>query len=148
MASLNNKILESQVISVVFTFLFIFAITLALFRKLLRSFLAVSPVFLTLIFNFFFMSATNIWLEISTSIVASILAGLVIDYSIHLMEAKNSGDGRKRKVVPVILTNSLGLMVGFLTLVFSPVALYARLGFLIAFGTIYGAFAAIAVLDG
>ncbi|HCZ06716.1 MAG TPA: hypothetical protein DHV12_06245 [Thermotogae bacterium] len=148
MASLNNKILESQVISVVFTFLFIFAITLALFRKLLRSFLAVSPVLLTLIFNFFFMSATNIWLEISTSIVASILAGLVIDYSIHLMEAKNSGDGRKRKVVPVILTNSLGLMVGFLTLVFSPVALYARLGFLIAFGTIYGAFAAIAVLDG
>lgn len=148
MASLNEKILESQVNSVLFTLLFIFVLMLIIFKKLSKSFLAISPVVLTLVFNFFFMSVTNIWLEISTSIVASILAGLVIDYSIHLMEAKNHGIETKEQVIPVIISNSIGLALGFLTLVLSPVALYARLGTLIAFGTGFGALAVILLVDG
>jgi len=148
MASLNEKILESQVSSVLFTLLFIFVLMLIIFKKLSKSFLAISPVVLTLVFNFFFMSVTDIWLEISTSIVASILAGLVIDYSIHLMEARNHKRETKEQVIPVIISNSTGLVVGFLTLVFSPVALYARLGILIAFGTGFGALAVVLLMDG
>ncbi len=143
MASLNEKILKSQINSVIFTFLFIFALMLFIFKKPLKSFLAVSPVVLTLIFNFFFMSVAGIWLEISTSIVASILAGLVIDYSIHLMEAGKLGMKNKEQVIPVIIGNSIGLILGFLTLAFSPVALYTRLGVLIAFGIGFGTLSAL-----
>ncbi len=143
MASLNEKILESQINSVIFTFLFIFALMLLIFKKPLKSFLAISPVALTLIFNFFFMSVSGIWLEISTSIVASILAGLVIDYSIHLMEAGKLGMKNREQVIPVIIGNSIGLALGFLTLTVSPVALYARLGFLIAVGIGYGTLSAV-----
>ncbi|RLA94351.1 MAG: hypothetical protein DRG83_19825 [Deltaproteobacteria bacterium] len=116
---------------------------LFIFKKPLKSFLAVSPVVLTLIFNFFFMSVAGIWLEISTSIVASILAGLVIDYSIHLMEAGKLGMKNKEQVIPVIIGNSIGLILGFLTLAFSPVALYTRLGVLIAFGIGFGTLSAL-----
>ncbi len=143
MASLNEKILESQINSVIFTFLFIFALMLLIFKNPLKSFLAISPVALTLIFNFFFMSVSGIWLEISTSIVASILAGLVIDYSIHLMEAGKLGMKNREQVIPVIIGNSIGLALGFLTLTVSPVALYARLGFLIAVGIGYGTLSAV-----
>ncbi len=146
MASLNEKVLESQVSSVIFTLLFIFALMLLIFKSLFKSFLAISPVALTLIFNFFFMSVANIWLEISTSIVASLLAGLVIDYSIHLMEAKKLGAEDEERVIPVIISNSMGLALGFLTLVVSPVALYTRLGTLIALGIGYGTLSAVFLL--
>ena len=148
MASLNEKVMQSQVNSVIFTLLFIFALMLVIFKKLPRSFLAVSPVMLTLIFNFYFMSVTGIWLEISTSIVASILAGLVIDYSIHLMEAKKYGIEAEKQVIPVIISNSMGLILGFLTMTLSPMALYARLGILIAVGIGFGTLSAILLVGG
>ena len=147
MASLNEKVMKSQINSVVFTILFIFALMLIIFRKLSKSFLAILPVVLTLIFNFYFMSLAGIWLEISTSIVASILAGLVIDYSIHLMEAKNHGIEAKKQVIPVIVSNSFGLILGFLTLLFSPMALYARLGILIAVGIGFGTLSTILLVS-
>ena len=64
------------------------------------------------------------------------------------MEAKNHGIETKEQVIPVIISNSIGLALGFLTLVLSPVALYARLGTLIAFGTGFGALAVILLVDG
>ncbi len=147
MASLNEKIMKSQMISVIFTIVFIFALMLVIFRKLSKSFLAVLPVSLTLVFNFYFMSLAGIWLEVSTSIVASILAGLVIDYSIHLMEAKNRGIAAEKQVIPVIISNSIGLILGFLTLIFSPMALYARLGILIAVGIAFGTLSTILLVS-
>ena len=147
MASLNEKVMKSQINSVVFTILFIFALMLIIFRKLSKSFLAILPVMLTLIFNFYFMSLAGIRLEISTSIVASILAGLVIDYSIHLMEAKNHGAEAEKQVIPVIVSNSFGLILGFLTLLLSPMALYARLGVLIAVGIGFGTLSTILLVS-
>ncbi|RKX48379.1 MAG: hypothetical protein DRP25_07525 [Thermotoga sp.] len=64
------------------------------------------------------------------------------------MEAKKYGIEAEKQVIPVIISNSMGLILGFLTMTLSPMALYARLGILIAVGIGFGTLSAILLVGG
>jgi len=144
-ASLNKEVVRSQVITIVFSLLFIFLLLLVIFRSIKLSFMATIPVGLTVLFNLIFMALTKIWLEISTSIIGGMLTGLVIDYAIHLvdgcMRMGKSIEHAFVRVAPAIVSNASGLAMGFLTLVFAPMLLYARIGCLLVVGISFGVFA-------
>ena len=142
MVDANSGIVKSQVISLSLSFLFIFLLLLGVFRRFSLSILATVPVILTSLSNFIVMAIFNIPLEISTVIVAGLLMGLVIDYAIHFTSKYvKMKDINKvvEEISSVILSNSLGLALGFATLLFAPLALYERLGFLMSVGIALGA---------
>ncbi len=142
MVDANSGIVKSQVISLSLSFLFIFLLLLGVFRRFSLSILATVPVILTSLSNFIIMAIFNIPLEISTVIVAGLLMGLVIDYAIHFTSKYvKMKDINKvvEEISSVILSNSLGLALGFATLLFAPLALYERLGFLMSVGIALGA---------
>ncbi len=138
----NSGIVKSQVISLSLSFLFILVLLLGVFRRFSLSILATIPVILTSLSNFIIMVIFNIPLEISTVIVAGLLMGLVIDYAIHFTSKYvKMKDINKvvEEISSVIFSNSLGLALGFATLLFAPLALYERLGFLMSVGIALGA---------
>ena len=149
MVNANSGIVKSQVISLSLSFLFIFLLLLGVFRRFSLSILATVPVILTSLSNFIVMAIFNIPLEISTVIVAGLLMGLVIDYAIHFTSKyvmmKDIGKVVE-EISSVILSNSLGLALGFATLLFAPLALYERLGFLMSVGIALGAVYTILVI--
>ncbi|WP_448523806.1 efflux RND transporter permease subunit [Pseudothermotoga sp.] len=138
---INSRIVASQVQSLTVSLLLIFGSVLFAFRKVLLSLLIVVPVVLTALSNFFFMGLLGLKLDVATSIVASILVGLVVDYSIHLAH-----DMRRTKDVFVsienismpVLANGLGLIGGFLVLVFSRLALFRNVSLLLILGIGFG----------
>ncbi|MBC7099812.1 MMPL family transporter, partial [Candidatus Bipolaricaulota bacterium] len=138
---INSRIVASQVQSLTMSLLFIFGSVLFAFRNVLLSLLIVVPVVLTALSNFFFMGLLGLKLDVATSIVASILVGLVVDYSIHLAH-----DMRRTKDVFLsienismpVLANGLGLIGGFLVLVFSRLALFRDVSLLLILGIGFG----------
>jgi len=140
-ASLNSKIVKSQFITVAVSFLFIFGLLVAVFRKIVISLVASIPIILTTFLNFILMAIVRISLEIATSIVSSMLMGLVIDYSIHFVSKYLTMKSIKKviqEVGAVILSNSIGLSAGFASLLFAPLILYVKLGFLLCVGIFAG----------
>ncbi len=138
---INSRIVASQVQSLTVSLLLIFGSVLFAFRNILLSLLIVVPVVLTALSNFFFMGLFGLKLDVATSIVASILVGLVVDYSIHLAH-----DMRRTKDVFVsienismpVLANGLGLIGGFLVLNFSRLALFRNVSLLLILGIGFG----------
>jgi len=142
--NMNSRVINAQIQSILMAFIMIFLLLLAIFRKPLESLIAILPIALTVLFQFIFMGIAKINLEISTSIVAGILMGLSIDYSIHIINwhslSKKAAVDAVSEVGPVILTNALSLAAGFSTLFFAPMLLYARIAYLLVTGMICGAF--------
>ncbi len=142
-AAMNSSIMKNQISTIFIAFVFILGLLIITFKSLIPPLIASIPIVLTVIFNFAFMGAFGINLEVSTAIVSSVLMGLVIDYSIHTISryrmTKNV-DEVVKETGPVIVANALGLVAGFLTLLFSPLRLYMQLGVLLAFGIAVGAF--------
>ncbi len=138
---INSRIVASQVQSLTVSLLLIFGSVLFAFRNILLSLLIVVPVVSTALSNFFFMGLFGLKLDVATSIVASILVGLVVDYSIHLAH-----DMRRTKDVFVsienismpVLANGLGLIGGFLVLNFSKLALFRNVSLLLILGIGFG----------
>lgn len=138
---INSRVVKSQIQSLTLSLLLILSSVLFAFRDLSLSFTIVVPVIFTALMNFFFMAVLNLRLDVATSIVASILVGLVVDYSIHLAH-----DMRRTKDVFVsienvsmpILTNGLGLIAGFLVLIFSKLALFRSISLLLILGIGFG----------
>lgn len=142
-ASMNSSIVTNQISTIIIAFLFIILLLIIVFRSFYLSMIASVPIVLAVILNFFVMGIGRMYLEVSTAIVSSVLMGLVIDYSIHTItryRITHNVDLVLEEVGPVIIDNTFGLMAGFGTLLFSPLLLYVRLGFLMSIGIGIGAF--------
>ncbi len=142
-ASMNSSIVTNQISTIIIAFLFIMLLLIIVFRSFYLSMIASVPIVLAVILNFFVMGIGHMYLEVSTAIVSSVLMGLVIDYSIHTItryRITHNVNFVLEEVGPVIIDNTLGLMAGFGTLLFSPLLLYVRLGFLMSIGIGIGAF--------
>ncbi|ABR31367.1 RND transporter [Thermosipho melanesiensis] len=140
---INKSILSTQIKSIISASIIIFFMVLIIFRSLKTSISIIIPISFTTIFNFIFMSLLKINLDISTSITSSILMGLVIDYSIHIANDERITKSSNQTVInvgPPILTNGLGLILGFLVLLFSPLKLFKSISLLIIFGISIGLF--------
>jgi predicted RND superfamily exporter protein len=142
-ASLNDLVVQSQLISVIISLLLVFIIIAASNRSLVAGVVGIVPLSISILINFAVMGFTGIKLNIGTVMVASVSVGIGIDYTIHYIEAYKreyrasfgKGDFLKRTYLTsgkAIIINAVSVGAGFAVLLLSQFNILADLGFLIA----------------
>ena len=143
-SSLTRLVVQSQITSVVISFLVI-ALLIALFnRSFAAGLLSVAPLSICVLVNFAIMGFAGIKLNLGTSMMATLCVGIGIDYTIHYLEAYKReylASGGKGNFLlktfatsgKAILINAVSVGAGFAVLLFSQFVILQELGFLIAF---------------
>lgn len=136
--AVNDSILLSQIQSLIAALSIVFLTILIVFRNFSEALKLVSPVIFATILNFVYMALFKMKLEISTALTSSIIIGLAIDYSIHIGHDYNKTKNiftSVKNVGPAIIGNALGIIGGFLTLLFGgELALFKRIAILVSLG--------------
>ena len=149
-ASLNRLVVESQIISVIFSVLVVFSLVALFNRSLIAGLIGITPLSICILINFAVMGFAGIKLNIGTSMMASLCVGIGIDYPIHYMEAYKReysaaiGPGRSDGKGDFLLKtfsssgraisiNAVSVGAGFAVLMFSQFVMLQDLGLLIAF---------------
>jgi len=156
-ASLNNLVVESQIISVIFSVLLVFLLVSLFNRSLVAGLVGITPLCICILINFAIMGFTGIKLNIGTSMMASLCVGIGIDYAIHYLEAYkreyNSSGGKGDFLVKTfaasgraILVNAVSVAAGFTVLMFSQFIMLIDLGLLIAFTMLSSALVSLTVI--
>lgn len=141
--TMSNLVINSQMVSIVFSLLMVFVIITLSFRSGWAGFIGSIPLGLVIFLNFMVMGFAGIRLDLCTSIVSSIAIGVGIDYTIHFMEtyqherAKSSDSEEVAKRTfnssgKGIVTNAIAVGLGFLVLVFSRFIILRYIGILVA----------------
>jgi len=141
--SLNNLVVQSQLISVALSILMVFLILSVYYRSAIAGLIGLAPLSISILINFAVMSLTGIKLNIGTAMVASTAVGTGIDYTIHYMAAFHheylltGGKGAflRRTFLTsgkAILFNAVSVGAGFAVLGLSQFNILAQLGLLIA----------------
>ncbi len=133
--SMNHLVVREQIRSIMLALAGVFLVVLLSFRSLRLGLLACLPPTVTLLLNFALMALLRIDLNISTALINSLVIGVGIDYSIHLISAwqnrmrKYSEEGGVPASTPVmrtleqlsssILLNAVAVGLGYATLIFS-----------------------------
>jgi predicted RND superfamily exporter protein len=142
-ASLNELVVQSQLISVFISLFVVFIIIAVSNRSLVMGLIGIVPLSITILINFAVMGFLGIKLNIGTSMVASVSVGIGIDYTIHYIEAfkreyrlnGGKGDFLRRTFETsgkAIIINAVSVGAGFAVLMFSQFNMLGDLGFLIA----------------
>ncbi len=153
----TDEIIYGQFNSLIITAFVVFVIMTMLFRKFSMGLLAVTPLVLTILVNFGIMGYLKLDLNIATVIIAALVFGIGIDYSIHLIEAAKSnfkqGLSKNESLVEAmkstaepILINSVTLAAGFLVMTISELKPLFYLGNLISATMIVSAFLTIIIV--
>src|SRR5439155_17186493 len=141
--ALIQAIVHSQVGSLVGSLLGILAVTALLFRSLGWGTLCTLPAALAVAATFAVMGWSGMPLGVATSMFASMVLGIGVDFAIHLIErfrlAVARGAAREAAILeslaatgPAIVINALAVALGFGILVLSRVPANAQLGVLTA----------------
>ncbi|GHU09083.1 antibiotic transporter [Spirochaetia bacterium] len=141
--SLNDLVVESQLISVIISLLMVFIIIAVSNRSFVAGIIGIVPLSISILINFAVMGFLGIKLNIGTSMIASVSVGIGIDYTIHYIESykreyKLSG-GQGNYIAETfavsgkaILINAVSVGAGFAVLLLSQFNMLAEFGFLIA----------------
>lgn len=122
---LSRSVESNQVKSLIFAVLVIIIILSVLFRSLWTGILAAVPTLLTLAVIYGGMGLLKVHLDIGTSMLASIVLGVGVDYAVHLIAAwhPTNGGGRVTSAAnaadhagPAIWTNAIMIFFGFFVL--------------------------------
>ncbi|MDR0910324.1 MAG: MMPL family transporter [Spirochaetaceae bacterium] len=141
--SLNDLIVNSQIISMVVSLLIVFLIMALSNKSIVAGIFGSIPLAIALLFNFAIMGWTGIKLNIGTSLIASLAVGIGVDYTIHMLETykmeykacNGKGDFLKRTFETAgmaIITNAASVGLGFAVLLLSQFTILQNLGFLVA----------------
>jgi predicted RND superfamily exporter protein len=149
-AALTDLMIESQLITIAFSVLMVFVIIALSNRSFTAGLICGAPILIAIFCNFAVMGVLGIKLNIGTAIIASLIVGIGIDYTIHFMDAFKfeylaRKDGENDKDVlrrafqssgKAIITNAVSVGAGFAVLAFSDFQIMADLGILVAFAMI------------
>ncbi len=122
---MSRSVKANQIRSLVFALVLVVLILSVLFRSLWSGLLAASPTMLTLAIIYGGMGMMKVHLDIGTSMLASIILGIGVDYAVHLVAAWRSGDegdliksaaNAADETGPAIWTNAIMICVGFFVL--------------------------------
>ena len=141
--SLNNLVVQSQLISVSISLLIVFLILSIYYKSLIAGVIGVVPLVISILMNFAFMGFFKIKLNIGTAMVASFAIGIGIDYTIHYLAAYQKEIAKHDKEDSflyatflgsgkAILFNAASVGLGFAVLTFSKFNMLSELGILIA----------------
>ncbi len=140
MKDLNDVIIGSQVTTVVIALIGVFALLLISLRLFKLAIISTIPILITVVTLFAFLSIGGISLNIITATMFSITIGVGIDYAVHfssvfkeLRKEKGTTEALNetyKYCARPILTNALGLSIGFSIMIFSPLQIHLYLSLL------------------
>ena len=156
--SLNDLVVQSQLISVIISIICVFIIIAVSNRSLIAGCIGIAPLSISVLINFAVMGFTGIRLNLGTSMVAGVSIGVGIDYTIHYLEAFkrefHAGGGWNSDFIKrtftssgkAIIINAASVGAGFAVLLFSRFTILAHLGLLIAMTMFSSALVSLTVL--
>ncbi|MFH2133133.1 MAG: MMPL family transporter [bacterium] len=156
-SAINQMLGQSQVRSILLSFLFVFIVTFFIFRSAVGGLFSLIPLAFTVILNFGLIRLISGEINTSTMMVASISIGTGVDYTIHFLERMKiqlkAGDDLSRAYVntvmssgKAILMNASAVALGFLVLVFSVFVPQIMMGILMAATMFFSSIGALVLL--
>ena len=142
-ASTLDEVTRGQVFSLLAALIPIFFVLVAMFRSLKLAALALVPNALPILAFFGILGFSGITLNLTTSLVASVVLGIAVDDSIHFfvrLRALARGQRDENSAIRATITSvirpvtftSVGLALGFLTLMLGELRSQAEFGILAA----------------
>jgi predicted RND superfamily exporter protein len=160
--SLNDLVMQSQIISMLFSVLSIFIIIAIVNKSLAAGLMAMTPLSISILLNFAIMGFTGIKLNLGTSMVGAVAICVGVDYTIHCLEAyrreylasggsasSGSGDFLRRVFLSsgkAIIINATSVGAGFAVMILSSFVMLADFGMLVAITMFSSALVSLTVL--
>jgi predicted RND superfamily exporter protein len=153
----NTLVVQSQLISVIFSILAMFIIMTAAYKSPAAGGIAIIPLSILILGNFAAMGFLHIKLNLATAMISSVSIGVGIDYTIHFIEAYKHeyrlsggrGDFLKRAYYvsgTAILVDTLSVGLGFAVLWFSNFIMLRDFGLLVCLAMIISALCALIIV--
>ncbi len=146
----DDLIIPNQVRSLGIALLVVFGLLAVIFRSAKYGLIGLLPLVLTVLFVFALMSVFGVSLDVATALVASIVLGIGVDYSVHFLsryrslrkEGKDFHEAIRETFVTsgrAIVFNSLAVATGFLVLLLSSFWGVVDIGWLVSVNMIFSA---------
>jgi predicted RND superfamily exporter protein len=149
-SSLNDLVVQSQVISMMISVISIFFIIAVANKSMVAGLMAMTPLSISILLNFAIMGLAGIKLNLGTSMVGAVSVCVGIDYTIHSLEAykreylasrkngadEDGGDFLRRVFFSsgkAIIINATSVGAGFAVMLLSSFVMLADFGLLVAF---------------
>jgi predicted RND superfamily exporter protein len=161
-SSLNRRVVDSQMISLLISLILVFLIIAVSNRSVIAGLIGIVPLSISILINFAVMGFFGIKLNLGTSMIASLVIGIGIDYTIHYMESfkrENFGSVLNNTITVVdflertfavsgkaIIINALSVGSGFAVLIFSNFIMLRDFGLLVALTMLTSAFVSLTVI--
>ena len=152
---LSRSVTANQFKSLALAMGLVFVLMAALYRSVATGLLAVSPTLFTLAVIYGAMGLFGVQLDIGTSMLASIIIGAGVDYSVHLLAAWNDGGTGSRaasvghaiaETSHAIWTNAVMVAAGFFVLTFGRALPLRNVGRLTAAAMLVAAISTFVIL--
>lgn len=145
--TMDRSLVNSQIASITIAVIFVIFIVGIILRSLKSGFFAAIPIIAAIIILFGVMGFSGISLNIATVLVASVVVGMGIDFSIHVISHFNQNyrdTGNTRLAIEetimisgkAIFINVLSVSAGFIILLLSEMVPLQYFGFLITLSMI------------
>ncbi len=155
--TMNDSLMKSQVGSLTIAIIFALVIVAWILRSFRKGIFATIPIMAAIIILFGVMGFSGIPLNIATVLVASVVLGIGIDYSIHVITNFNywieSGEDINHALGDTIMISGKAIVInvvsvtaGFLVLLFSEMVPLQYFGFLIGLSMISSSLGALTLL--
>jgi len=159
-SSLNDLVVQSQIISMIVSVLSILVIIAIANKSFIAGCIAMAPLSISILLNFAVMGLTGIKLNLGTSMVGAVAVCVGIDYTIHCLEAykrefkaadQSTGNIEFLRRVflssgKAIVINAFSVGAGFAVLILSNFVMLGDFGLLIAFTMFSSALVSLTVL--
>jgi predicted RND superfamily exporter protein len=153
----NNLVVQSQLISVIFSVIAMFVIMTVSYRSFAAGGLATIPLSVLILANFAALGFLHIKLNLATAMISSVSIGVGIDYTIHFIEAYKHeyrisggrGNFLKRAYYvsgTAILVDTLSVGLGFAVLWFSNFVMLQDFGLLICLAMMISALSGLIIV--
>ncbi|GHV32519.1 antibiotic transporter [Spirochaetia bacterium] len=144
--AMGSLIINSQIITIIFSILMIFIIIAISNKSCAAGLVGIIAIIISVLCNFAIMGFLGIKLNIGTAIIASLIVGIGIDYTIHFIDsfkreynACKAGEDKHvflyhtfRSSGKAIMVNAISVGGGFAVLAFSNFKIIADMGLLVA----------------
>ncbi len=146
----DELIIPSQLKSLGLALVVVFVLLILIFRSFRYGVIGLLPLALTVLVVFGLLSLFGVYLDAITALIASIVLGIGIDYSIHFVSRyqrlRQDGTEPQAAVLETmhtsgraILFNSLAVALGFLVLLFSSFWPVIHIGWMVAINMVLAA---------
>jgi len=154
---LNDNLMKNQIQSIVLAIILVFLLMLYLTRSYIVGLISMIPICFTLLVDFSIMAIFNLPIDDVTIVIASILIGVGIDYTIHTITGLRLGyekfkDDTKaisftiRVIGRAVFLNTSAVALGFIALMFGDFLPLRTMGLLTAITMFIAATSAIVMI--